>query len=126
MGVSATGTLRGVAVPLPRKFMNFSSQNGMIWCILGVLFSRFMCPVDFSFTINFIEVLLKGKNKTLVKILGGIVNTGRPLRVKYWGGGRDHCNPCGVDAYVYRFTRRLKPRPRATIQASRFESHELN
>jgi len=71
MGVSATGTLRGVAVPLPRKFMNFSSQNGMIWCILGVLFSRFMCPVDFSFTIDFIEVLLKGKNKTLVKILGG-------------------------------------------------------
>jgi len=32
----------GVAVPLPRKFMNFSSQNGVIWCILGVLFLRFM------------------------------------------------------------------------------------
>ena len=25
-----------MAVPLPRKFMNFSSQNNVIWCILGV------------------------------------------------------------------------------------------
>ena len=48
---------------LPGKFMNFSSQNGVIWCILGVL---------------------KAKNRTLVKILG-VVNTGRPLHVKYWG-----------------------------------------
>jgi len=59
-------------VPLSRKFMNFSSQNGVIWCILGVLFLKFMCPMD----------PLKGK--TLVKILG-VVNTGRPLQVKYWG-----------------------------------------
>jgi len=29
-------------------------------------------------------VPLKGKNKTLVKMLG-VVNTGRPLQVKYWG-----------------------------------------
>jgi len=28
-----TNRQRG-AVPLPRKFMNFSSQNGVIWCIL--------------------------------------------------------------------------------------------
>jgi len=49
-------------VPLPRKFMKFSSQNGVIWCILGVLFLRFMCPVDCSCMI---------KNETLVKILGG-------------------------------------------------------
>jgi len=70
MGVNATGTLRGVAgrapktresrrrrrrrggvwggaVPLPRKFKN-SYQNGVIWCILGVLFLRFMCPMDCS------------------------------------------------------------------------------
>jgi len=46
----------GRAVLLPRKFMNFSSQNGVIWCILGVLFLRFICPVDCSCTINFIEV----------------------------------------------------------------------
>ena len=79
MGVNATGTLgrsqverrrrenrgavggkggevRGGAVPLPRKFMNFSSQNCVKWCILGVLFLRFMCPMDCSCTINFIEV----------------------------------------------------------------------
>jgi len=71
MGVNATGTLAGSqverrrrenrgavggegggvwggAVPLPRKFMNFSSQNGAIRCILGVLFLRFMCPMDCS------------------------------------------------------------------------------
>ena len=59
-------------MPLPRKFMNVSSQNGVIWCILGVLFLRFMCPMDCSCMINFIdendsdlrcsEVSLKGKN----------------------------------------------------------------
>ena len=72
-------------MPLPRKFMNFSSQNGVIWCILGV-FLRFMCPTDCSCIKNFIEVSVcsaEGKNKALVKILGG----------------RDPYNPCGVDAY---------------------------
>jgi len=43
-------------VPLPRKFINFSSQNGVIWCIPGVLFLIFTCPVDCSCMINFIEV----------------------------------------------------------------------
>jgi len=38
------------------------------------------------------EVPLKGKNKALVKILG-IVNTGRPLQVKYWGGGSRPLQP---------------------------------
>ena len=85
--------------------MNFSSQNGVIWCILGVLFLRFMCPIDCSCMINFIyiqlyspectladnidminfiEVLLKGKNKTLVRILGGRQHR-TTLLVKYWG-----------------------------------------
>jgi len=76
-------------VSLPRKFMNFSSQNGLIiWCVLGVLFLRFMCPMDCSCMINFIEVPVfrssaEGKNK----------NTCQNIR------GRDPCNPCGVDAY---------------------------
>jgi len=43
-------------VLLPRKFMNFSSQNGVISRILGVLFLRFMCPMDCSCMINYIEV----------------------------------------------------------------------
>jgi len=64
-------------VPLPRKFMNFSSQNGVIWCILGVLFLRFM-------RLRYSEVPLKGKNKTLVKMMGAS-NTTPPLQVKYWG-----------------------------------------
>ena len=58
-------------MPLPRKFMNFfKSQNGVIWCILGVLFLRFMCHENDS-DFRYSEVLLKGKSKTLVKILGG-------------------------------------------------------
>jgi len=75
MGISATGTLGGRrssaedarieaarggaregAVPLPRKFMSFSFQNGVIRCILGVLFLRFTSPMDCSCTINVIEV----------------------------------------------------------------------
>ena len=62
MGVNATVTLapktresrgsgRGYA-----PSVNFSSKNGVIWYILGVLFSRFMCPMDCSCMINFIEV----------------------------------------------------------------------
>ena len=52
------GGVCGGAVPLPRKFMNLSSQNGVILCILGVLFLRFMCPMDCSCMINFIEVMV--------------------------------------------------------------------
>ena len=36
--------------------MNFSSQNGVIWCILAVLLLRFICPMDCSCMINFIDV----------------------------------------------------------------------
>jgi len=71
MGVNATGTLAGrrssaedarieahrrrgggvwgVVVPLFRKFMNFSSQNGVIRCILGVLFFKiYECGIQKS------------------------------------------------------------------------------
>jgi len=91
-------------VPLPKKFMNFSSQNGVIWCIFGVLFLRFRCPMDCSCMINFIEVPVcarsstEKKNKTLVKILGGRQHRTTPAG-QILGGDRDPCNPCGVDAY---------------------------
>ena len=46
---------------------------------------------------NFVYIYCQYK-LTSFKILR-VVNTGRPQQVKYWGG-RDPCNPCGVDAYV--------------------------
>jgi len=63
--------------------------------------------MDCSCMINFIdendsdlrysEVPLKGKNKTLVKILGaGVVNTGRPLQVKHWRGVATHATPAAL------------------------------
>ena len=91
--------------------MNFSSENDVIWCILGVLFLRFMCPMDCSCMINFrpidendsdlqySEVPLKGKNKTLVKILGDREHRTTPAGQIL--GGRDACNPCGVDACAF-------------------------
>ena len=76
------GWVWGGAVALPRKFLNFFYQNGVALCILGVLFLRFICPMDCSCMINF--------------ILGGRQHRTTPacqiLR------GRDPCNPCGVDA----------------------------
>ena len=71
-------------MPLPRKFMNFSPQNGAIWCILVVLFLRFMlflrfvdcsCMISFTevayqFVPNESEVPLKGKIKHLSKYWG--------------------------------------------------------
>jgi len=88
------------AVPLPSKFTNFSSQDGVIWCILGVLFLRFMCPMDCSCMINFTSASLfrwREKNKAFVKILGGRHHRTTPAGQIL--GGRDPCNPCGVDAY---------------------------
>jgi len=78
-------------VPLPRKFMNFSSQNGVIWCILGVLFSTFMCPMDCSSA--------EGKKVKHLSKYWGSSTQDDPCRSNI--GGRDPCNPCGVDAYGY-------------------------
>ena len=51
-------------MPLPRKSMNFSSQSGVIWCILSHM--------------RYSEVPLEGKNKTLVKILVGRLHRTTP------------------------------------------------
>jgi len=60
--------------------------------------------------LRYSEVPLKGKNKKkLVKILG-VINTGRPLQVIFLAGGRDPCNPCGVDAMHRRHPSRVHVR----------------
>jgi len=79
-------------VPLPRKFMNFSSQNGVIWCIMDVFFKDSRVP--------WIVVVSREKIKH-VKILGGRQHRTTPAGQIL--GGRDPCNPCVVDAYdLYR------------------------
>jgi len=55
VGGEKRGAWKG-AVLVPRKFMHFLSEHGVISYILGVLFLRFMCPMDCSCMINFIEV----------------------------------------------------------------------
>ena len=75
---------------LPGKFMNFSSQNGVIWCILGVLFLRFTCPVDCS------SAKVK-KVKHLSKYRGSSTQDD-PCRSNIGEGGRDPRSPCGADA----------------------------
>ena len=79
-------------MPLLRKFMNFSSQNDVVWCIMGVLFLRFMCPMDCSCMINF--------------ILGGRQHRTTPAGQLL--GGRDPFNPCGVDAYANEVINRMQ------------------
>ena len=76
MGVNATRTSGGGGrrSPLPRKFTNFSSQNGVIRCILGVLFLRFKCPMDCSCMINFIHCVSKKQDTKLLPITSSNVN----------------------------------------------------
>jgi len=49
--------------------------------------------------LRYSEVPPKGKNKILVKILGGRQHRTTPAGQIL--GGRDPCNPCGVDAYAF-------------------------
>ena len=54
-----------------------------------VVFKIHLCPMDCSCMINFIEVPVCSAKGNKIKHLGvkilGVVNTGRPLQVKYWG-----------------------------------------
>jgi len=53
--------------------------------------------------LRYSEVPLKGKNKTLVKVLEGRQHRTTPAG-QILGGGRDPCNLCGVDAYGFNFS----------------------
>jgi len=79
MGVNATGTLGGRESRRRR---------------LGALHTANENDSDLRYS----EVPLKRKNKTLVKILGGRQHNTTPAGQIL--GGRDPCNPCGVDAYA--------------------------
>jgi len=72
MGDNATGTLGG-RFPFPENLVNFSSQNGVLWCIMRVLLLRFMNAVFRS--------PAEGKK---IKHLS-----------KYWGGRRHRTTPAG-------------------------------
>ena len=86
MGDNATGMLGG-RFPFPENFVNFSSQNGVLWCIMRVLLLRFMNAV--------FRMPAEGKK---IKHLS-----------KYWGSSTqdDPCrssigvrDPCGVEHTV--------------------------
>ena len=84
----------------------------MIWCILGVLFLRFICPMDCSCMINFTEIPVcarssaEGKKSNTCQNIGSSTQDD-PCRSNI--GGRDHCNPCGGDAYVHDSTTKCSP-----------------
>ena len=69
------------AQPLPRKFMNFSSQNSVIWCILGVLFLRFICVP---------------RGLTAICVIQNSSAEGKKTKhlSKYWGGSSTQDDPC--------------------------------
>ena len=69
---------------------NFSSQNGMIWCILDVLFLRFTCPMDCSCMINFIEV------PVCAQILGGRQHRTTPAGQILGGGVATPATPAAL------------------------------
>ena len=86
--------------------MNFSSQNGVIWCIAN----------ENDSYLRYLEVPLKGKNKTLVKILGGqhrttpagqILGVATPAALTPMGASR-----LGEDAlYKLAFYITVQPKP---------------
>jgi len=82
MGDNATGTLGG-RFPFPENFVNFSSQNGVLWCIMRVLLLRFMNAV--------FRIPAEGKKIKHLSKYWGVVDTGRPLQVKYWGSRPLRC-----------------------------------
>jgi len=108
MGVNATGTLALTRESRRRRRENQGAVGGE-----GVGSGEGLCPFpkkyDFFISkwcdendsnLRYSKVPLNGKNKPLVKILGG----GRQHRTTPAGQileDHDPCNPCGVDAYAF-------------------------
>ena len=67
-----------------------------------MLFLRFMCPMDCSCMINFIEVpFVRWREKiNTCQNIGGRQHRTTPAGQIGLLGGRDPCNPCGVHAYA--------------------------
>ena len=89
---------RGGGVPLPRKFYEFFISK---WCDMVQMKMTATCGIQ-KFR------CMEGKKIKHLSKYWGSSTQDDPCRSN--SGGCDPCNPCGVDAYAYRHTYKLRYR----------------